>query len=45
MINVAEVNQWRWLEESGQWLENVYQSHLVLDSVKPVLPKTKRIFL
>ena len=39
MINVAEVNQRRWLEESGQWLENVDQTHLVLDSGKPVLQK------
>ena len=23
IIDVAEVNQMRWLEESGQWLENV----------------------
>ena len=24
IIKVAEVNQRHWLEESGQWLENVY---------------------
>ena len=39
MVNVAEVNQWRWLEESGQWHENVNRTHLVLVSGKPVLPK------
>ena len=30
MINAAEVNQHYWLEESGQWLENVYRTHLVV---------------
>ena len=39
IINVAVVNQRRWLEESGQWLENVYRTHLVLASGKPVLQK------
>ena len=39
MINVAEVNQRCWFEESGQWLENVDQTHLVLVSGKPVLKK------
>ena len=29
-VDVSEVNQWRCLEESGQWLENVDQTHLVL---------------
>ena len=38
-IAVAEVNQRRWLEESGQWLENVDRTHLVLASGKPVLQK------
>ena len=33
------VNQWRWLEESGQWLENVDPTQLVLASSKPVLQK------
>ena len=28
--NVTEVNQQRRLEESGQWLENVDRTHLVL---------------
>ena len=40
IINDAEVTQQRWLEESGQWLENVHQTHLVLASGKPVLQKT-----
>ena len=39
IINVAEVNQRRWLEKSGQWLENVDQTHLVQASGKPVLQK------
>ena len=38
MSNV-EVDQQRWLEESGQWLENVDRTHLVLASGKPVLQK------
>ena len=33
IVDVAEVNQWRCLEESGLWLENVDQTHLVLASV------------
>ena len=37
MIDVAEVSQWRWLEECTQWLENVDQTHLALASGKPVL--------
>ena len=28
IIDVAEVNQWRWVEESEQWLENVDRTHL-----------------
>ena len=32
IVNVAEVNQRPCLEESGQWLENVNQTHLVLAS-------------
>ena len=39
IIDVAEVSQWRWLEESGLWLENVDRTHLVLVSGKPVLLK------
>ena len=30
IINVAEVSQQRWIEESGQCLENVDWTHLVL---------------
>ena len=37
--DVAEVNQWRWLEGSEQWLENVDQTNLVLASGKPALQK------
>ena len=37
--NIAGVNQQRWLEESGQWLENVDRNHQVLASGKPVLQK------
>ena len=36
---VAEVNQRRCLEKSGQWLENVDQTHLVLGSGKLLLQK------
>ena len=32
IVNVAEVNQQRCIEESGQWLENVGQTYLVLAS-------------
>ena len=39
IIDVAEVNQRPWLEESGQWLENVERTHLVLSSGKPLLQK------
>ena len=38
IVDVAEVHR-RYLEESGQWLENVYQTHLVQASGKPVLQK------
>ena len=41
IIDVAEVNQQRWLEESGQWLENVDQTYLVLARGKPALQKEK----
>ena len=37
IIIVAEVNQRRLLEESGQWLENYNQTHLGLAIGKPVL--------
>ena len=33
--------QQRWLEDSGKWLKNVAQTHLVLVSGKLVLPKNK----
>ena len=39
IIDVAEVNQLHWLEESGQRLEKVDRTHLVLASGKPVLQK------
>ena len=37
IINIAEIYQWLWLEESGQRLENVDWTHLELASGKPVL--------
>ena len=37
IIDVAEVNQLFWLEESGQWLENVDRSNLLLASGKKSL--------
>ena len=30
IVDVDEVNQWHCLEEIGQWLENVGQTHLIL---------------
>ena len=33
IIDVAEVNQWRWVEESEQWVENVDQTHQVLADI------------
>ena len=39
IIDVAEFNQRRWLEESGRQLENVDRPHLVLASGKPVPQK------
>ena len=30
IVNIVEVNQQCCLEESGQWLENVYRTRLVL---------------
>ena len=32
ILDVAEVNRWRWLQERGQWLENVDKTHLNLAS-------------
>ena len=37
IVNVTEVNQWRCLEESGQWLESVAQTYLLLASGKLIL--------
>ena len=37
-MDVAEVYQW--LEESGEWLEIIDRTHLVLASGKPVLRKS-----
>ena len=39
IVDAADVNQWRCLELSGQWLENVDRSHLVLASGKVALQK------
>ena len=36
---LSDNNQQRWLEESGQCLENVDRTHLILASRKPVLKK------
>ena len=38
-VNIANVNQRHYLEESGQWLENVDRTHQVLASGKLVLQK------
>ena len=43
IVDVAEVNQWHCLQESGQWLENVGRTHLVLASGKLVLQATKNL--
>ena len=40
-IAIADVNKQRWLEESGQWLENVDRTHLVLSSGKQVQQKLR----
>ena len=37
VFDIAEVNQRRWLEECGHWLENVDQTYLVVVSGKQVL--------
>ena len=39
ITDVAEVIQRRWLEESGQWFENVVWTHLVLAGGKPEVKK------
>ena len=40
IVDVVEINQWRCFGESGQWLENVDHTHLVLVSDKLVLQKS-----
>ena len=40
IINNAEIYQWRWLKESGLWLENEDRTHLVLASARQVLHKS-----
>ena len=42
IVNVAEVNQRHFVEESGVWLVNVGQTHLVLAIVKLVLQNNSR---
>ena len=42
---VAEINNRRCLDESGQWLENVDRTNLVLASGKLVLQKVLQITL
>ena len=41
IIDVAEAIQWRRLEESERWLENVDRIHLLLASGNPVLQERK----
>ena len=41
IVGIAEVNQRRCLEESGQWLENVDRNHLILASGNLELQKIK----
>ena len=40
IVNMAQFDQWRSVEESGQWLEIVDKTRLVLASGKPVPQKT-----
>ena len=42
IVDVAEVNQRRWLEERVQWLENVDRTHVKLASGKLLLQKITR---
>ena len=37
IIEIVEVNQQRWLHDSGLWLENVDRTHFGLASGKPGL--------
>ena len=39
IVDVAKVNQWRCLEESAQWLENIDQTNLLRGSGNLVLQK------
>ena len=39
IVDVVEINQRRSLEESDQWLENVYRTYLALPSGMCVLQK------
>ena len=41
IVDIADGYQWSCFEESGQWLENVVLTHLVLASGKLVLQKRK----
>ena len=41
-FDVAEIFRRRWLEESGQMFQNVFQTHLVLASGKLLLQKRMR---
>ena len=45
IVNFAEVNQMRWFEESGQWLENADRTYLVLACGKLVLQKNACTFV
>ena len=40
MIDVAKINHQHWIAESGKWLENGDQTHVVLASGKPVVQKS-----
>ena len=41
IVDVAEVNQQHWLEESGEWLENVDRTHLDQANGKPLKQKER----
>ena len=43
IVDVAENNQRHCFEESGQWLENVYRTHLVMAWGMLALLKTRTI--
>ena len=44
IVKVADVNQRRWLEESGQWLENDDQTHLVQASASTKKELSEKCF-